>query len=202
MPVVVLEDQAAAPALGEALKAGGLPIAEVTFRTEAAADALQILAEDDDLLVGAGTVVTPAQVDRAAAAGARFIVSPGLSPAVVRRAQALGLPAWPGVATPSDVMAALDLGLQTVKLFPAGLLGGVQAVRALAGPFPDLRLIPTGGIGPADLAGYLGLRSVVAVGGSWMVSPSLLAARDFATVTRLCAEAVGVVRAIEAARRP
>ena len=136
MPVVVLEDQAAAPALGEALKAGGLPIAEVTFRTEAAADALQILAEDDDLLVGAGTVVTPAQVDRAAAAGARASSSsPGLSPAVVRRAQALGLPVWPGVATPSDVMAALDLGLQTVKLFPAGLLGGVHAVRALAGPF-------------------------------------------------------------------
>lgn len=196
LPVVVLEDASAAPGLGAALKAGGLPIAEITFRTAAAGSALRVMAEDTDLLVGAGTVVTAAQVDRAVEAGAHFIVSPGLSQSVVRRAQEVGLPVWPGVASPTEVMAALDLGLETVKLFPAGVVGGAQAVRALAGPFPDLRLIPTGGIGPDDLRSYLELPSVLAVGGSWMVAPALLAARDFATVSRLCAEAVATVAAL------
>ena len=190
VPVVVLEDAAAAEPLGAALKAGGLPIAEVTFRTPAAEESLRRLAADPELFVGAGTVVRVEQVDRAVEAGARFIVSPGLSAAVVRRTQELGVPIYPGVATPSEIMAALDLGLTTVKLFPVETLGGVAAVKALSAPFTQVRFIPTGGIKAAQLVSYLECPSVLAVGGSWMVAPLLVAAGAFAEITRLTAEAV------------
>ena len=190
LPVIVLEDASFAVPLGDALKAGGLPIAEVTFRTAAAEEALHALAADPALLVGAGTVLDVDQVDRAVDAGARFIVSPGLRASVVRRAQELGVEVWPGVATPTEVLAALELGLGVVKLFPAGPLGGADLVKALAGPFPAVRFIPTGGVTHANLRDYLALASVVAVGGSWMVPPALLAQGDFTGISGLCAQAV------------
>jgi 2-dehydro-3-deoxyphosphogluconate aldolase / (4S)-4-hydroxy-2-oxoglutarate aldolase len=190
LPVVMLASDAAAQQLGDALVAGGLPVAEVTFRTPAAVPALRALASRSDLLVGAGTVVNAAQADAAVQAGARFVVSPGLSALVVRRCQDLGIPVVPGIATATELMAALDLGVDLVKFFPAEASGGVAAIRALAAPFPGVRFVPTGGIGQAQLAAYLAEPAVAAVGGSWMVAPSLIESGDYAAVTRLCSEAV------------
>ncbi len=190
IPVVVIEELATARPLAEALEQGGLPVAEVTFRTEVAADAVRLLAHEKRLLVGAGTVVRPEQVDLAVEAGARFIVMPGLSPRVVERCRELDVLVIPGVATATEVIAALDHGLDLLKLFPAQVAGGVALLRALQGPFPGVRWIPTGGVSAANAASYLALPSVAAVGGSWMVASELIAARDFATVTRLAREAV------------
>lgn len=169
LPVIVLEDVEAAPPLGDALLAGGLPVAEVTFRTVTAAEVIRRLAHRSGLLVGAGTVTRVAQVDEAVAAGARFVVSPGVSAAVVRRCHELDVPCIPGVATATEIMAARDLGVDTLKLFPAEPLGGLAAVRALGGPFPDVRFVPTGGITGTSAPGYLAEPTVLAVGGSWMV---------------------------------
>ncbi len=190
IPVVVIEELEAARPLAEALDQGGLPVAEVTFRTEAAADTVRVLANERRILVGAGTVVRPEQVDLAVEAGARFIVMPGLSPRVVDRCRELDVLVIPGVATATEIIAALDHGLDLLKLFPAEVAGGVALLRALQGPFPGVRWIPTGGVSQANAAAYLALPSVAAVGGSWMVAPELIAARDFATVSRLAREAV------------
>lgn len=190
VPVVVINRADRAEALGEALVAGGLPVAEVTFRTAAAPLAIRRMAANADLLVGAGTVLTAGQVDEAADAGARFIVSPGFSVDVVRRAQAHRLPVFPGAVTPSEIMAALDLGLTTLKFFPAGIYGGTAALKALGAPFPQVRFIPTGGVSAGNLGEYLSLPNVAAVGGSWMVPADAVDAGDAATVQRLCAEAV------------
>jgi 2-dehydro-3-deoxyphosphogluconate aldolase/(4S)-4-hydroxy-2-oxoglutarate aldolase len=190
VPVVVVDELAIVEPLADALVAAGLPVAEVTFRTRAAVEAIATLADRGDVLVGAGTVVRPDQVDLAVEAGAQFIVSPGLSARVVARCQERSVPVIPGVATPSEVMAAIELGIDLLKLFPAGALGGVAMVQALAGPFPDVRWVPTGGIGSANAADYLALPTVAAIGGSWMVARPLLAARDFDAVTRLAREAV------------
>ncbi|HEX5331077.1 MAG TPA: bifunctional 4-hydroxy-2-oxoglutarate aldolase/2-dehydro-3-deoxy-phosphogluconate aldolase [Cellulomonas sp.] len=192
LPVVVLDDASAADALAGALVAGGLPVAEVTFRTAAAQDAIRVMADRGDVLVGAGTVVTVAQVDQAVAAGARFVVSPGLSRAVVERCQELGVLAVPGVVTATEIQAALELGLTTVKFFPAGTSGGAAAIAALAAPFAGVRFVPTGGVGPANLHEYLALPSVLAVGGSWMVARDRIAAGDFAGITQLTAAAVAL----------
>lgn len=192
VPVIVIEHRAAAEPLAAALVAGGLRCAEVTFRTEAAEAALQVMSRDSTLLVGAGTVVRADQVDRAVAAGARFIVSPGFSEAVVRRCQQLQVPVFPGVATASELMAALDAGVDVVKFFPAEALGGLAMLKALAAPFPGVRFIPTGGITAAHLPAYLAQRAVLAVGGSWMVAPKLIAAGAWGEISRLTAEAVGV----------
>jgi len=192
VPVIVIETPAAARPLADALVAGGLRCAEVTLRTDAAEAALRAMAGDPRLLVGAGTVVRPDQVDRAVAAGAAFIVSPGFSEAVVRRCGALGVPVFPGVATATELMAARDAGLTVVKFFPAEPLGGVATLRALAAPFPDVRFIPTGGITAAHLPAYLAHPAVLAVGGSWMVAPKLVAAGAWDEISRLTAEAVTV----------
>jgi 2-dehydro-3-deoxyphosphogluconate aldolase/(4S)-4-hydroxy-2-oxoglutarate aldolase len=192
VPAITIEDPAAAGALGAALVAGGLHCAEVTFRTAAAEAAMAAMATDRRLLVGAGTVVRPEQVDRAVAAGARFVVSPGFDAAVVRRCRDLGVAAIPGVATATEIQAALAEGVDVVKFFPAELLGGLPMIKALAGPFPAVRFIPTGGIAAGNLAPYLAHRSVLAVGGSWMVAPKLVAAGDWAEITRLTAEAVAL----------
>lgn len=189
VPVVVLQDARQAAPLADALVAGGLPVAEVTFRTAAAEAALRRMAADGRLLVGAGTVLGPAQVERAVEAGARFVVSPGFSLPVVRRAQQLGVPVYPGVATPSEIMAALDAGLDVLKLFPAKALGGAATLKALAAPFPGVRFVPTGGVSAESMTDYLQHPAVVAVGGSWMVAPSLLQAGDYAAVTALSARA-------------
>ncbi|MFF2269002.1 bifunctional 4-hydroxy-2-oxoglutarate aldolase/2-dehydro-3-deoxy-phosphogluconate aldolase [Cellulosimicrobium cellulans] len=191
VPVVVVDDAEQGVLVAGALRDGGLPVAEVTFRTAGARAAIEAIAREvPDVLVGAGTVVNAAQVDEAVEAGARFLVSPGLSAAVVRRAQELGVPVLPGVATPSDVIAALDLGLDAVKLFPANVVGGPAAVKAFSAPFPGLRFVPTGGVSAANLLDYLALPSVLAAGGSWMVDAALVRAGDTAEITRRTREAV------------
>jgi 2-dehydro-3-deoxyphosphogluconate aldolase/(4S)-4-hydroxy-2-oxoglutarate aldolase len=190
VPVVVLDDAADADALAGALVAGGLPVAEVTFRTAAARDAIAAMAARGDILVGAGTVLTAEQVNQAVAAGARFVVSPGLSRAVVERCAELGVLALPGAVTATEVQAALELGLSTVKFFPAGTSGGPAAIKALAAPFGDVQFVPTGGVGPANLADYLAIPAVAAVGGSWMVPRERVKAGDFAGIQQLTADAV------------
>jgi 2-dehydro-3-deoxyphosphogluconate aldolase/(4S)-4-hydroxy-2-oxoglutarate aldolase len=190
VPVVVLDDLAHALPLAEALTEGGLPVAEVTLRTPVAVEAIRVLAAETELLVGAGTVISAEQVDAAVEAGADFVVSPGFSSSVVLRCAELGVPAIPGVATATEVLAALDQGLAVLKYFPAEAIGGIPALKALSGPFPDVRFVPTGGVSPANLADYLAAPSVVAVGGSWMVAPDLVANGDFASIRRLTSEAV------------
>lgn len=192
VPVVVIDDADTAEPVGEALVTGGLRAAEITFRTAAAEEALRRMAKVPQLFVGAGTVVSPGQVDLAVDAGARFIVSPGLSSAVVERAKDRGVPVYPGVATATEIIAALDLGLRCLKFFPAEMLGGVAMVKALSAAFPGVKFVPTGGVSAASLASYLALNSVAAVGGSWMVAPNLLRERRFDEVARLAAEAVAL----------
>jgi 2-dehydro-3-deoxyphosphogluconate aldolase/(4S)-4-hydroxy-2-oxoglutarate aldolase len=195
VPVIVVDDPSDALPLAHALVAGGLPVAEVTFRTAAGAAALAQMATVDGLLAGAGTVLTPGQVDQAVAAGARFVVSPGFSRPVVERCLELGVTPLPGAVTATEVQAALELGLTTLKFFPAETSGGAPAIKALAGPFPDLRFVPTGGIGPQNLASYLALKSVAAVGGSWMVPRDKVAAQAFADIEQLTREAVALAAA-------
>ncbi len=192
VPVVVLDDAADADALAAALVAGGLPVAEVTFRTAAAEDSIRAMSARGDMLVGAGTVLTPAQVDLAVAAGASYIVSPGLSRAVVERCQEHGVMALPGAVTATEVQAALELGLTTVKFFPAGTSGGAAAIAALAAPFVGVTFVPTGGVGPKNLHEYLSVPAIVAVGGSWMVPRAMVSEGNFAEITRLTAEAVAL----------
>ena len=194
VPVVVLDDAAHADSLAGALVDGGLPVAEVTFRTAAAADAIRAMADRGDILVGAGTVLTADQVDQAVAAGAKYVVSPGLSRAVVERCQEHGVLPLPGAVTATEIQAALELGLDTVKFFPAGTSGGAPAIKALSAPFTGVRFVPTGGVGPANLAEYLEIGAVAAVGGSWMAPRDLVAAGNFAEITRLTAEAVALTR--------
>lgn len=196
IPVVVITELETVVPLAGALAEGGLPVAEVTFRTEAAAEAIGMLASETETLVGAGTVVRREQVDLAVEAGARFIVSPGFSAGVVERCRELDVLVIPGVATATEVIAALDEGLDLLKFFPAEAVGGVGYLRALQGPFPGVRWIPTGGVSAANAASYLALPSVAAVGGSWMVAPELIAARDFAAVARLAREAVALAAGV------
>lgn len=190
VPVVVLEDAADAAPLGDALVAGGIPVAEVTFRTKAAPDAIRALAGRDDMLVGAGTIISAEQVDLAVDSGARFIVSPGLLPEVVRRSQERGVLVVPGAVTPSEIMTALSLGLDTVKFFPANVYGGSKAIAALGAPFPQVTFVPTGGVSSDNLSEYLSLPNVIAAGGSWMVKPSLFADGNFQAVADLSRAAV------------
>ena len=190
VPVLTVPDPATAAPLAHALAAGGARCAEVTFRTPDAEQVVEAMAAQGDLVVGAGTVLTAEQADRAVAAGARFVVSPGLDHEVVVRCRELGVPVLPGVATATELMRALKAGLDTVKFFPAEPLGGRAMLRALAAPFPGLRFMPTGGIDAAALPGYLAEPSVLAVGGSWMATPALLRSGDWAEIRRLTAEAV------------
>lgn len=199
VPVVVIDDADSALGLAEALVAGGLPVAEVTFRTAAAAEAIARMATNPDILVGAGTVRTAEQVDQAVDAGAKYIVSAGLSAAVVRRAQDRGVPVLPGTVTATEILAATELGLDTVKFFPAETSGGVGAIKALAAPFPDITFVPTGGVGPKNLADYLAVPAIAACGGSWMCPRDAVKAGDFATIERLTREAVELVRSTKEA---
>lgn len=198
VPAVVLADPDAVAPLADALTRGGLPCAEVTLRTPAAVEVIRAFARRPGLLVGAGTVTTADQVDRVVDAGARFVVSPGLSDAVVERCRALEVPVLPGVATATEIMRAIDAGLRTVKLFPARQLGGLAGLRALAAPFPGLGFVPTGGIGPDELRDYLGEPAVVAVGGTWMVNPTLVRDGRFDEVERLVREAMQVAQEVRA----
>lgn len=192
VPVVVLDDAADADALAGALVDGGLPVAEVTFRTSAAEESIRVMAARGDILIGAGTVLTAKQVDVAVAAGASYVVSPGLSRAVVERCQEHGVLALPGAVTATEVQMALELGLTTVKFFPAGTSGGPAAIAALSAPFVGVKFVPTGGVGPKNLGEYLAIPAVTAVGGSWMVPRDRVAAQDFAGIRDLTAAAVAL----------
>lgn len=193
VPVLALNDPDTGAWLADQLVIGGLPIVEVTFRTERAAEVLVAMAHNPGLTVGAGTVTTVAQVHIAYEAGARFVVSPGLSEEVVRACRDIDLPVIPGVATATEIMAALELGLRTLKFFPAERLGGVAMLSALAPVFPDVSFVPTGGIGASNARDYLSVPSVVAIGGSWMFDRECLAAQDTSKVSKAIEEAVAVV---------
>lgn len=195
LPVVVLERAEDAVPLARALLAGGLDVAEVTFRSDAAAESIARIAQQvPDMLIGAGTVLTPAQVDLAVASGARFLVTPGYNPAVVAQAKASGVAIVPGINNPTGVETAMAAGLSLVKFFPAEPTGGVPFLKALTGPYGGMEFIPTGGISTANLKTYLALKAVVACGGSWMVDPALIRAGDFDRITQLTAEAVALAR--------
>jgi len=191
IPVIKLDSPDQALPLGRALLAGSLPVAEVTFRTDAAKESIRILSKElPELTVGAGTVLTPGQVDTAVAAGARYIVSPGFNPKVVDYCRKKGVPVTPGVTTPSQIEAAMEYELKVLKFFPAENSGGVGMLKAFAGPYGDkVSFIPTGGVSEKNVADYLSQPNVHAVGGSWMVPPKLIAAGDFAGVEKLCREA-------------
>ncbi|WP_405859952.1 bifunctional 4-hydroxy-2-oxoglutarate aldolase/2-dehydro-3-deoxy-phosphogluconate aldolase [Streptomyces sp. NBC_00090] len=190
LPVLSVPSAATAGPLAEALAAGGARCAEVTLRTPDAEEVLRTMAAHGGLTVGAGTVLTPEQAERAVAAGARFVVSPGFDPDVVEKCRELRVPVVPGVATATELMRALRAGLDTVKLFPAETLGGPAALRALAAPFPGMRFVPTGGITADRVPAYLGVPAVLAVGGSWMATADHLERGDYAEIQRLTALAV------------
>ncbi|MEU0950733.1 bifunctional 4-hydroxy-2-oxoglutarate aldolase/2-dehydro-3-deoxy-phosphogluconate aldolase [Streptomyces canus] len=190
MPVLTVPSAATAGPLADALAAGGARCAEVTFRTPDAEQVLKTMTAHGGLSVGAGTVLTPEQADRAVAAGARFVVSPGFDEDVVAKCRELGVPVVPGIATATELMRALRSGLDTVKLFPAEPLGGLRTLRALAAPFPQARFVPTGGIDASRLPAYLADPAVLAVGGSWMATPAHLERGAYAEIRRLTAEAV------------
>ena len=197
VPVTVIERADDAVPLARALQAGGIPVIEVTLRTPAALDAVRrIAAEAPDVLIGAGTILTPDQVTQAVAAGARFGVAPGLNEAVVRRAAELGMPFVPGVMTPSEIERALELGCRLLKFFPAENAGGAKMLKALAGPYAHtgVKFLPLGGVGPANAAEYLALPVVGAVGGSWLAEKAILTARNWPEVTARAEEAGRLVR--------
>lgn len=197
VPVVKLDDAKDAAPLAEALCRGGLPCAEVTFRTAAAEAGIRAMcAARPDMLVGAGTVLTPEQADAAVAAGAKFIVSPGLNPVVVRHCLDKGYPVLPGVVTPSEVEQALSFGLEVVKFFPAEAAGGLAMIKAMSAPYGGLKFMPTGGISAANLESYLSFGKVLACGGSWMVKDSLIREGKFDTVEELTRQAVEIVRRV------
>jgi 2-dehydro-3-deoxyphosphogluconate aldolase / (4S)-4-hydroxy-2-oxoglutarate aldolase len=193
LPVIVVDDLAQGRPLARALVDSGLHTAEVTFRTPQAFEALSVFAGHPELLVGAGTVRTAEQVRRARDAGARFVVSPGFSEPVVEACRALEVPVFPGVSSATDIHRATEASLAVLKFFPAEASGGPAAIAALAAPFPDVRFIPTGGVGPRNLADYVSLSAVCCVGGSWMVPGDAMRAGDWRRVTELCRNAVAQI---------
>lgn len=191
VPVIALDDAKDAEPLARALCNGGLPCAEVTFRTAAAEESIKIMAEKfPEMLVGAGTVLTTEQVDRAVNAGAKFIVSPGLNPKVVKYCIDKNIPIMPGTANPSDVEAALELGLEVVKFFPAEAAGGIEMIKAMSAPYGKVRFMPTGGVNASNLKSYLDFPKIVACGGTWMVKKDLIADGKFDEIEALTREAV------------
>jgi len=193
IPVIALEEAKDAVALCKTLKECGLEVAEITFRTPAAREAIRIVAREfPEFALGAGTVTTLDELEGAKEAGAQFAVAPGLNPKIVRRAKEIGLPFFPGVCTPSDIEAALDLGCQILKFFPAGEMGGVKMIKALYGPYAHrgIRFIPTGGVNADNVAEYLAQPAVIAVGGTWIVDKAILKAKDWAQVSKLTREAL------------
>lgn len=195
VPVVVLEDAKDAEPLAQALCDGGLPCAEVTFRTAAAEESIKIMSEKfPDMLVGAGTVITTEQVDRATAAGAKFIVSPGLNPSIVKYCADNGILITPGCANPSDIEQAIAYGLEVVKFFPAEQAGGLPYIKAISAPYTGIKFMPTGGINPENVRDYLSYNRILACGGSWMVKGDLVKAGNFDKIRELVKEAVGIVK--------
>jgi len=197
VPVVSIPSPEDASKLGRALLEGGLPCAEITFRTEAAEEAIRAISRSHpEILVGAGTVLSTLQAEKAVAAGARFIVSPGFNSRVVSWCLERDIPVTPGIATPTEIDMALEVGLKILKFFPAQALGGVKTLKAIAAPYGNMRFIPTGGINAANLADYLGLPCVHACGGSWLVKRDLIAEGKFDEISRLAREALEIARRI------
>jgi 2-dehydro-3-deoxyphosphogluconate aldolase/(4S)-4-hydroxy-2-oxoglutarate aldolase len=190
LPVVTIDDASRAAPLARALLAGGIKAIEITLRTAAAIDAVRAIASEvPEAIPGVGTVLTPADYDAAANAGARFAVSPGATPALLDAAWRSTVPFLPAIATASELMAALEAGLSTCKFFPAAPLGGPEALKALAGPFPNARFCPTGGVDARTAPAYLALANVIAVGGSWIAPRELIAAADFTRIEALARQA-------------
>lgn len=197
VPVVVLDDVKDALPLAKALTEGGLPCAEVTFRTEAAEESIKVMAEAyPDMVVGAGTVLTIEQVDAAVKAGAKFIVSPGFDPEIVDYCLENEIPIFPGCVTPSEVAQAVKRGLKVVKFFPAEPAGGVSMIKAMAAPYHQLRFMPTGGIGTQNLKDYLGFDKIICCGGSWMVKADLIKNGEFDKIAKLTKEAKELAKSI------
>lgn len=193
VPVVVIDDPADALPLARALVAGGLPAIEVTLRTPVALEAIRVIADGvPDAVVGAGTVISAGNVEDAVAAGARFLVSPGWTPTLLEAMKASGVPFLPGVSTTSEVVALLEHGVEEMKFFPAQAAGGTPYLKSLAGPLPQARFCPTGGISAASAPAYLALRNVGCVGGSWMLPADAVAAKDWARVESLAREAAAL----------
>lgn len=197
IPVLEIENAENADPLAEALLTGGLPLAEVTLRTEAALDAIRSVArKSPEVLVGAGTVINRQQAEAARDAGAQFLVSPGMDEHVVLWAQENQIPILPGAVTPTEMMRGIRLGLHILKFFPAETMGGLKAIKALSDPFPQLRFIPTGGIHMGNLADYLQMEKIQAVGGSWMAKRQLINEKRFDEITRLAGEASDIVKQV------
>ncbi len=197
VPVVALDDAKDAKPLGEALMEGGLPCAEITFRTAAAEESIRKMSRAfPEMTVGAGTVLSTDQVDRAVAAGAQFIVSPGTNPEVVRYCVKRGIPITPGIVTPSEIELALSCGVDIVKFFPAEAAGGLAMIKAMAAPYVNVRFMPTGGISPANVRDYLKYDRIFACGGTWMVKKELINEGRFDEVKRLSREAADIVSGI------
>lgn len=197
VPVIKIDSADDALPLSAALKKGGLCCAEVTFRTDAAEESIRRIAKEyPDFLIAAGTVLTTEQADAAMAAGATFIVSPGFNPKVVSHCIQKGYPVIPGVCTPTEVEAAMSLGLKYLKFFPAEAAGGVKMIKAMSAPYTTVRFMPTGGISPENLANYLSLKAVFACGGSWMVPADKINSGDFAAIEKLTSEAVALLKEI------
>jgi len=191
IPVIVINDAKKAVPLANALCEGGLPCAEVTFRTAAAADAIREMANAfPEMLIGAGTILTPQQANEAISAGAKFTVAPGLNPQTVSYCLAKGVPMLPGVCTPSEVEQGISMGLEVLKFFPSEAAGGVNMLKSLSGPYTHTYFVPTGGINSKNLRDYLALKNVIACGGSWMVNEELIESNDFVKITELTREAV------------
>ncbi len=197
VPVVVLNEAEDALPLAKALTDGGLPCAEVTFRTEAAEESIRRMSGAyPDMLVGAGTVLTTEQADRAVSAGAKFIVSPGFDPEVVDHCLEKKIPVFPGCVTPSEIAQAVKRGLKVIKFFPAEPFGGVGTIKSLAAPYPMVKFMPTGGVSAKNLEGYLGCDKILACGGSWMVKGDLIKGGKFDEIRELTREAVALVKAV------
>ncbi len=197
VPVVVLNKADHAEPLAQALVKGGLPCAEVTFRTDAAEESIRRIAKKfPEMFVGAGTVLTTEQADRAVDAGAKFIVSPGLNPKVVEHCLKKGYPITPGIMTPTELEVALGFGLDVVKFFPAENAGGLKMIKAISAPYTMMKFMPTGGINATNVRDYLASEKILACGGSWMVKGDLIAAGDFAKIESLTAEAAAIVREV------
>ena len=202
VPVIVIDDPASAPALGRALAEGGLPCAEVTFRTPSAREALtRLTSECPEVLAGAGTILTPGQARDALDAGAKFVVAPGFNPSVVEYCLEHDVPVFPGIATPSEIEAAMTRDLKVLKFFPAEPLGGVAYLKAISAPYGSLEFMPTGGIGMQNVRSYLAFSKVVACGGSWMAPSDLIAAGQFARITDEVRKAVETVQSNDGATR-
>lgn len=196
LPIVAIRDAKDAMPLADALKAGGLPLVEVTFRTAVAEEAIGIISSRGDMLVGAGTIVTVEQAGKAIDAGAKFIVSPGLDVEIVKFCLDKGVPITPGICTPTEIMAAMKLGLSILKFFPAEAYGGLKTIKAISAPLASVKFIPTGGVNPKNLAEYLAFAKVLACGGTWLATSEMIEQEKFEEISRLCKEAVAIAMSV------